>query len=89
MKTKNSYYAISETDNNNLNMGVAVVKSYEECYQKITTICESHFDSDIQIVNFSEEMYNEVSSGKSLDLEVVTGCDETLERITIVLTWLY
>ena len=89
MKAKKRYYAISETDNNNLNMGVAVVKSYEECYQKITTICESHFDSNIQIVSFSEEMYNEVSNGKILDLEVITGCDETWERITIVLTQLY
>jgi len=92
METK-KYFAVSEVDNNNLNMGVICACSFEEFMEKIKLVCSNHFDSNIIGLGFTAEDYtNIVESGYFIERECyigVDGDDDREQLIGVTLTTLY
>lgn len=93
MKTIKRYFAISETDNANLNMGIAIAESYDELICKIHEICVEHFDSEVQINTLSEDIYEAIRGGNNITIPILLSNDENedgfYENITIILTQIY
>jgi len=89
MKTKKRYYAISETDNNNLNMGVISASGYEELMEKIDLVCGNHFCDDPLIIDFSAAEFEQLKYGIERNSKVFLANEENEQLITICLTCLY
>jgi len=91
MKTNKRYFAISETDNCNRNMGVCIASSYEELIEKIKILSGEHFDADVQYIDLLDGQYKDICDGGyvSVYVNIEQDGDCFKQYITVAETWVY